>query len=455
MITSEAFMKGRIFGTDGIRGVAGPELSPELALRTGEAVVEVLAKKTGTTPLIVVGRDTRRSGPMLESALSAGISAAGGTCECVGVMPTPVLAYLVKELGAGAGIMISASHNSFEDNGIKIFSSDGFKLPDSTENEIELHIRSEKGFMNRVQGSQIGEIKRESHYEDRYFEYLKGMYPLNLKGIKIALDCANGATCSTAPNLFESLGADVSAYNINPDGKNINNNCGATNPEALAERMKKSAADIGFTFDGDGDRVIAVDGNCTIRDGDFLIAVCAIHMLSENRLKKNAVVSTVMANMGFLKAMEAKNVDVVTTGVGDRYVLEEMVKNGMNLGGEQSGHVIFLDRSTTGDGLLTALEVMKAVVETKKGLEKLSEIMIKYPQILINIKVKDKSRLENNADIKRVIAEQETRLGDCGRVLVRTSGTEPLVRVMVEASEEDSARNAAEAIASVVSDELS
>ncbi|MDQ0228710.1 phosphoglucosamine mutase [Metabacillus niabensis] len=444
---------GKYFGTDGVRGVANSELTPELAFKIGRFGGYVLTKDT-ERPKVIIGRDTRISGHMLEGALVAGLLSIGAEVMRLGVISTPGVAYLTKALGAQAGVMISASHNPVQDNGIKYFGPDGFKLSDEQENEIEALMDQEEDTLPRPIGEHLGQVNDYFEGGQKYLQFLKQTVDEDFTGIHIALDCAHGATSSLATHLFADLEADVSTMGTSPNGLNINDGVGSTHPEALASFLKEKNADIGLAFDGDGDRLIAVDENGDIVDGDQIMYICAKFLNSEGRLKKNTVVSTVMSNLGFYKALEEYEIKSVPTAVGDRYVVEEMKVNDYNLGGEQSGHIIFLDYNTTGDGLLTGLQLVNIMKRTGKKLSELANEMKKYPQLLINVKVTDKHRVTENEKVKAVIEEVEKEMDGNGRILVRPSGTEPLVRVMAEAPTEELCREYVDRIVSVVKAEM-
>ena len=440
---------GKYFGTDGVRGIANSELTPELAFKIGRFGGYVLTKDK-ERPKVLIGRDTRISGHMLEGALVAGLLSIGAEVMRLGVISTPGVAYLTKVLGAQAGVMISASHNPVQDNGIKFFGPDGFKLSDKQEQEIEALLDSEEDTLPRPIGKDLGQVNDYFEGGQKYLQYLKQTVDEDFSGIHVALDCAHGATSSLATHLFADLDADVSTMGASPNGLNINEGVGSTHPEALAAFVKEKGADVGLAFDGDGDRLIAVDENGQIVDGDQIMYICAKYLNEQGRLKHQTVVSTVMSNLGFYKALEAQGIKSVQTAVGDRYVVEEMKKNGYNLGGEQSGHIIFLDYNTTGDGLLTALQLVNVMKVTKKPLSELAGEMKKYPQKLVNVKVTDKHEAIANEEVQRVIREVEEEMAGNGRILVRPSGTEPLVRVMVEAPTNELCDQYVERIASVV-----
>lgn len=427
---------GKYFGTDGVRGIANSELTPEIAFKLGRCGGFVLTKDHDR-PKVLIGRDTRISGHMLEGALVAGLLSIGAEVMRLGVISTPGVSYLTKVLGAQAGVMISASHNPVSDNGIKFFGPDGFKLSDEQELEIEGLIDQEKDNLPRPVGGNLGQVNDYFEGGQKYLQFLKQTVDEDFTGIHIALDCAHGATSSLAMHLFADLDADISTMGASPNGLNINDGVGSTHPEALAKFVKQKEADVGLAFDGDGDRLIAVDENGQIIDGDHIMYICAKYMKETNRLKHNTVVSTVMSNLGFYKALELQSITSIPTSVGDRYVVEEMRKSGFNLGGEQSGHIIFLDYNTTGDGLLTGLQLVNIMKATKKPLSELAGEMKKFPQKLVNIKVTDKYHVADNEKVKEVITKVEQEMNGNGRILVRPSGTEPLVRVMAEAPTED------------------
>lgn len=427
---------GKYFGTDGVRGVANKELTPELAFKLGRYGGYVLTKEVNA-PKVLIGRDTRISGHMLENALIAGLLSIGAEVMRLGVITTPGVAYLTKALGAQAGVMISASHNPVEDNGIKFFGPDGFKLSDEQENEIEQLLDSAEDTLPRPVGEHVGQVNDYLEGGQKYLHYLKNTIDEDFAGLHIALDCANGAAFSLAPYLFADLEADISTIGCSPDGLNINKEVGSTHPEKLAELVMEKGADIGLAFDGDGDRLIAVDENGKIIDGDQIMFICAKYLHSIGRLKRNTVVSTVMSNLGFYKALEKEGIESEKTSVGDRYVMEKMREGGYNLGGEQSGHIIFLDYITTGDGMLSALQLVNIMKLTGKPLSQLAGEMEKFPQLLENIRVENKEEVSGHPKVKEVVEEIENELSGNGRILVRPSGTEPLVRVMVEAPTEE------------------
>jgi phosphoglucosamine mutase len=434
-----------LFGTDGVRGVANRDLTPELAFAIGRAVVLALDEDR---PTVLVGRDTRVSGPMLQAALSAGVCSAGGDVVRVGVVPTPAVAYLTVELGAQVGVAISASHNPPEYNGIKLFSGRGMKLPDDAEESIEGLVRAGDGA--RPEGTSVGRVTDLGREIDRYLEHLTAAAEAPLQGMRLVVDCAWGAAYRLAPQVLRRLGAEVLAINDRPEGERINVACGATHPGVVAEEVRRLGADAGVTHDGDADRALFSDARGNLIDGDQVIAACALAMKEEDRLPKDTVVVTVMANLGLRRAMEARGITVAETQVGDRFVLEEMLRTGAGLGGEQSGHVIFLDHATTGDGLLTAVRFLSLVSKQGRTVEGLASVMERFPQVLKNVPAADPSAAAASpALIGAVEAARET-LGDRGRVLIRPSGTEPVVRIMVEAESDEEARRQADALAEAV-----
>jgi phosphoglucosamine mutase len=454
---------GKYFGTDGIRGVANTEISPELAFRVGRFGGHVLTRnKNGHKAKIVIGQDTRVSGDMLEAALISGLLSIGADVIRLGVLPTPGVAYVTKAFGADAGVMISASHNPLDDNGIKFFGSDGYKLSDELEAEIEALLDSVPGRDKLIEqvprpvGSGIGttEFLHDLAFL-RYFTHLKSTVQHRFDGLKIVLDCANGAASAMAPQLFSKLGAETIVLANHPDGLNINERCGSTHPDHVQQAVLEHKADLGLSFDGDADRLIAVDENGSIVDGDQILFVLAEDMAKKHRLKKNTVVTTVMSNLGFSKSLQSKGIDVKKSKVGDRYVMERMIQGGYNLGGEPSGHIIMLDYATTGDGLLSALQLTDVMISESKPLSQLVSGMTKYPQLLVNVRAENKHKLEENERIQQAIRLVEHRLGGIGRVLVRPSGTEPLVRVMVEGPNEGELPSFVETITEAIKDELS
>lgn len=446
---------GKYFGTDGVRGVANKELTPELAFRLGRYGGYVLAHNEDKKhPRVLVGKDTRVSGDMLEHALIAGLVSIGAEVMRLGVISTPGVAYLTREMGAELGVMISASHNPVADNGIKFFGSDGFKLSDAQENEIEALLDQENPDLPRPTGKDI--VHTSDYFEgaQKYLSYLKSTIEVNLEGLKIALDGAHGSTAALAPFLFGDLEADTVTIGCNPDGYNINDETGSTHPQALAQKVVDNECDFGLAFDGDGDRLIAVDEKGQIVDGDQIMFVIGQEMAKNQELNDNMIVSTVMSNLGFYKALEAEGIQSDKTKVGDRYVVEEMRRGHYNLGGEQSGHIVMMDYNTTGDGLLTGVHLAAVVKRSVKKLSELAGQMKKYPQSLVNVRVTDKYGVEDNQDVKAVMDEVEAEMNGEGRILVRPSGTEPLVRVMVEAKTDEDAHGFAERIAKVVEEKM-
>lgn len=442
----------RLFGTDGVRGVANRELTGELAFKLGQAGAQVLTSAVHR-PRILIGRDTRISGEMLLYALAAGICSAGAEAVDVGVIPTPGIAYLTRTHDADAGVVISASHNSFEFNGIKWFNGEGFKLSDALEDEIEALIRSDAP-QALPTGEKVGRMVEAARSAQEYMDFLAGAEQIDLSGLKIALDCANGAASPVAAAVFERLGATVLAYFDDPDGSNINANCGSTHPKRLQQLVVEQGADVGLAFDGDADRLIAVDEHGVLVDGDRIMTICAMDMKERGVLQKNTLVATVMSNLGMIHTLQDAGIRVELTDVGDRYVLEKMQKEGYNFGGEQSGHLIFLEKNTTGDGMLSALELLSVMVRKKKKLSELSGSVRIYPQVLVNVQVpNEKKYLYKEEDaVLRQIASTERKLEGKGRVLVRTSGTEPLVRIMLEGENEAMIEAEAVAIATLVAE---
>lgn len=447
---------GRLFGTDGARGVANSELTCELAMKIGRAAAMVLADEHIARPKVLIGMDTRMSSSMLEAAISAGLASVGADSLLLGVVPTPAVAHLVRKYGCDAGVMISASHNPCEYNGIKIFQSDGYKLPDELEERIEAIILDDAVLPPVRIGGDVGNITRVPNAAADYIDHLAGTVDCRFDGMKIALDCANGSASVTARKLFERLGARCDVIFDKPDGVNINRDCGSTHIDTLREYVVANSLDAGFAFDGDADRLLAVDENGDEVDGDRIIAVCARDMKERGALKNDTAVVTVMSNMGLGKFCDANGIRVETTKVGDRYVLERMLKGGFSLGGEQSGHVIFLDCATTGDGQVTALQLLRIIKKSGKALSELAGCMRIYPQVMINVRVSQfgKSRFAGDEEIAGAIRSAEEELGDDGRVLVRVSGTEPLVRVMLEGLDEGKIKRLASEIAEVVGERL-
>ncbi|MBU4301616.1 MAG: phosphoglucosamine mutase [Actinomycetia bacterium] len=438
----------KYFGTDGIRGEANRDLTPELALRLGRAAVRAMG---GAECRIVVGRDTRVSGPMLEDALVAGLLAEGAQVLLAGVLPTPAIAFLTEDIGATAGVVISASHNHYRDNGIKFFGPGGLKLPDDTEKAIEVEF---EGLAAPEQAGEVGTATALEDAERLYIDHLLSCASFDLTGFKVALDCANGSAHRVCPIAFESLGAEVEAIGTHPDGENINRGCGSNETDGLVQLVTGWRADIGFALDGDADRCICVDETGEVRDGDFMMVVTAGYLKERDLLHPPLVVSTVMSNLGFYKALEEMGIRSIKTKVGDRYVSEEMLSNGALIGGEQSGHIIFSEHASTGDGTLTALLLAGMVKEWQKTLSELSGAMRKYPQVLLNVRPKSGRRLEPGMAVWDKVSGYQEALGGSGRILVRSSGTEPLERVMVEAASKVKAEEIAQDIADAISREL-
>lgn len=444
----------KYFGTDGVRGVANKELTPELAYRLGRMGAYILTKSS-INPTIVIGRDPRISGELIEHSLVTGILSIGVNVIKLGVITTPAVAFLTKKLSVDAGVMISASHNPYIDNGIKFFGADGYKLPDQIELEIESLLNKQIDELPRPIGKDIGRIQERFDTKKIYIDYLKTTISNRFDNLKIVLDTANGSASEIAPKLFNELGANVITLNNKPDGININDKCGSTQPEELVKGVIENKADLGLAYDGDADRLIAIDENGNIIDGDYIMLICGQYLSEKNQLKDNTIVSTVMSNIGFYKALDKVGLNSVKTKVGDRYVIESMIENGFNLGGEQSGHIIFLDYNTTGDGILSSIQIVNVMKEKNLALSELAKTMTRYPQILENVYIADKTKYHNNPRIKRIVDEIQTKLGNEGRVLVRPSGTEPLIRVMAEGPDSDTLKEYIGQIANVVKEELS
>jgi phosphoglucosamine mutase len=423
---------GRLFGTDGVRGVANTQLTPELAFKLGWAATTYFGREYHTSPVMVIGRDTRISGQMLEAALAAGICSAGGQAVLLGVVPTPAVAYLAGQMNAQAGIVISASHNPYPDNGIKFFAGSGYKLPDAVEDELEELVCNYKEDMERPVGDGVGSILHRHDLLKTYTDYLVSTVDVDFKGLKMVVDCAHGAAYEVGPIVYQHLGAEVIAINNKPTGVNINANCGSTHMEELQEAVVRHQAHFGIAHDGDADRCLAVDEKGVIIDGDQMMVICALDRLKANKLKDNTLVATVMSNIGLYQAMKKAGGKVEVTAVGDRYVLEAMLEKSLMLGGEQSGHVIFAEHSTTGDGVLTALQLIAALKKSGKSMSELAAIMTRYPQLLVNVSVASKDGWEENEEILSAIQKGNRELGEDGRILVRPSGTEQLIRVMAE-----------------------
>ena len=443
-----------LFGTDGVRGLANKELTPMLAYKLGMAGASVLSRcaKGPVKPTIIIGKDTRISGDMLEAALIAGICSVGVNVLRVGVMPTPAVAFLTRKLKATAGVVISASHNPVEDNGIKFFASTGYKLPDEIELEIERMIR--RDHMQELPcpvGSEVGSVKDVSNAADLYANFAMHTIDSRLDGLSIVIDCANGAASYLSPRIFRDLGAEVIPIYHEPNGININKGCGSTHPEEVARKVVEFGADFGLAHDGDADRVIAVDEEGNIIDGDHIMVICSTHLKRKGKLPKDTVVVTVMSNLGLRLGLKDANIKVLETQVGDRYVLEELLKSGAVFGGEQSGHIIFLEHNTTGDGIVTGLQLAAVIKETGKSLSELAAQMERLPQVLVNVRVTDKNAVMENQEVKKAIETGEKALGEKGRILVRPSGTEPKVRVMAEGSDEEQLQEIVETIAAIIS----
>jgi phosphoglucosamine mutase len=441
----------RLFGTDGIRGVANMEpLTTELAFRLGRQLVATLLDHHGVNKVrLVVGRDTRLSGPMLEGALVSGALSAGADVYTVGVLPTPAIAFLTRRLESHGGIVLSASHNPFADNGIKIFSSEGAKLPDAWEHEIEGRLAGPDE-APKPTGAEIGRILPYRTGDVDYVSHARRACPFDLAGMTVVLDCAHGATHRVAPKVLKSLGARIIVMGARPDGRNINQQAGALHPDALRKRVLAARADLGLAFDGDGDRLIAVDEHGEIRDGDYALAICGRHLASKGRLKAGVVVTTVMANLGLDKALRDAGVRTVKTQVGDRYVLEEMLKVGANLGGEQSGHLLFLDHATTGDGIASALHLLSVMRETGQPLSELATCMVKFPQVLVNVAVKEKRPFDDIPGLTARVSAFEAEMNGAGRILLRYSGTESLARVMLEGEDQAHIEGVAADVAAMI-----
>ena len=439
----------RLFGTDGVRGVANRDLTPDLALALGRAAALILAPDGGA---IVVGRDTRVSGPMLESALVAGLCSAGADVRLAGIVPSPAVAFLTLDEKASGGAVISASHNPVDDNGIKFFSSEGTKLAGAVEDRIESSMADPP--VDLPLGAAVGTAESLTDGIDRYIAHLLGALDSPLKGLRVVLDCAHGAAWQAGPRVFREAGAEVIAINADPDGTKINVDCGSQSLDGVAKKVVSEGADLGLAFDGDADRVLAVDETGAAVDGDGILALCATRMHDAGELKNNLVIATVMANLGFRRALEAKGIEVFAAPVGDKFVAEAMADRGAVLGGEQSGHVIFGAHSTTGDGLLTGLQVAHAVASSSSTLSRLADLYEPYPQVLVNVRVADRGAIEGAETVWDEVKSAEARLGPDGRILLRASGTEPIVRVMVEASDPDVARATAEGLAAHVEKHL-
>lgn len=443
---------GRLFGTDGVRGIANTELTCTRALEIGRAVGTILVESRKKRPLVVVGSDTRTSSDMLINAVSAGLCSVGANVVNLGVVSTPAVAIILGKYKADAGIMISASHNPSEFNGIKVFSADGFKLPDMLEERVEDIVLEGDRATARPIGGDVGKISYDRESINDYIAHIKNSVLNDLKGLRVAIDCANGSASVTARKLFSELGAEIIVMNDCPNGTNINDKCGSTHIEALADFVVKNGYDCGVAFDGDADRCLCVDEKGNVVDGDMIMAICALDMKKRGTLNHNTVVGTIMTNLGFKKFCEANDIGFIATKVGDRYVLEEMLLEGYSLGGEQSGHVIFREFATTGDGQLTAAQLLSLLARSGKKLSELAGVMTRYPQTIINLKVTNEGKLlfYSDTDIKAAMDEATATLGDKGRLVVRPSGTEPLIRVMVEALDDNLANSVAQSVADVI-----
>lgn len=444
----------RLFGTDGVRGIANEELTPTLAMQLGQAGAYVLTKEKNHKPTIMVGCDTRISGDMLANALMAGACSVGANCIFVGVIPTPAVAYLTQKYRVDAGVVISASHNPVEFNGIKFFDGNGYKLPDALEDEIEQLIKNNMTGLKFPTGPGVGKVKYRTDAREEYINHSIKSVPVNLDGMKIVVDCAEGASYYTSVEALKELGGNIVAIHNNPDGTNINANCGSTHMEELQARVVYEKAKVGLAFDGDADRLLAVDENGNIIDGDRIMAIVGNHMKSQGKLKNDVIVATVMSNLGFFLMGQKQGITMEQTKVGDRYVLERMKEIDASLGGEQSGHIIFLDENTTGDGLLSALHLLQVMVETGKPLSELAEIMEVLPQALVNAKVANhkKDKYLEYPEIAEAIRKLEEKFAGEGRVLIRPSGTEPLVRVMIEGKDQKLIQKEAEKLALLIQD---
>ena len=443
---------GRLFGTDGVRGLANEELTPQLAMQLGQAGAYVLSRENKHKPTIMVGCDTRISGDMLANALMAGACSVGANAVYVGIVPTPAVAYLTRKYKVDAGVVISASHNTVEFNGIKFFDGSGYKLPDSLEDEIEALIHNGLPDIKFPIGAGVGKIKYRTDAREEYINHAIQSVKVELQGMKIVVDCAEGASFYTSVETLKELGAEVVAIHNNPDGTNINANCGSTHMNELQARVVYEKADLGLAFDGDADRLLAVDESGKVVDGDQIMAIVGLHMKNHGKLKNDTIVATVMSNLGFFIMGEKNNIHIEQTKVGDRYVLERMREIGASLGGEQSGHVIFLDENTTGDGLLSALHLLQVIVDTKKPLSELSKVMEVLPQALVNAKVPNhkKEKYMDYPEIADAIDELNKKFDGTGRVLIRPSGTEPLVRVMIEGKDKNMIENEAKKLAELI-----
>ena len=448
----------KYFGTDGIRRIANTELTPDFVFRVAKAGAYVLSKHSDHTPTILIGRDTRISGTLIESAMTAGFLSYGANVIMLDVMPTPAVAYLTRKLNADASVVISASHNTFEFNGVKYFSNKGMKIPDEIEEEIEEIMDSEKLSSLTAVGDKIGVSEIHAEYIDEYVNLFKEIFKDEFKNkkIKVGIDTANGATYKVAEKVFSELGIDYKIINNNPNGININDNCGSTHLEAISNFVKENKLDLGIAYDGDGDRCLAVDENGNIIDGDVIMAIVSKYFQKTNSIKNNTLVATVMSNLGLVKFAEKENMNFIQTKVGDRYVLEEMLKSGYNIGGEQSGHIIFLDYNPTGDGILTSLMLLRAILSENKKASEVAKVIDIYPQVLINAKVASdkKNDYEKDEEISKAIKELEKEFSGNGRVLIRPSGTEPKVRVMIEGKDLDYITEKAQNLANLIEKKL-
>ncbi|MEG0839353.1 MAG: phosphoglucosamine mutase [Hydrogenoanaerobacterium sp.] len=447
---------GRLFGTDGVRGVAGADLNVRLALNIAEAAGMIIKREKGKRPVFVVGHDTRISGDMLQSAMVAGLCSVGADVWLLGVVPTPAVAYLVKALGADAGVMLTASHNPYEFNGIKLFNEQGFKISDSDEEEIEAIVLDNAEKIEYAPNDELGRVTDEQYKVSLYVQHIKNTVEGRLAKLKVVLDCSNGSASRTAAGIFADMGAELSILAAQPDGINVNRDCGSMHMEALAEYVKANGFDVGLAFDGDADRCLAVDSEGDIIDGDILIAIFAKSLKERGKLNGSSVVGTVMSNLGFFRFGEENNITVHATKVGDRYVLEKMLAEGYIIGGEQSGHIIFLEHMTTGDGQLSALQLLSVMTQTGKPLCELKKLMVKYPQVAVNVHAeKDKkARLAGCEKVWAVIDSYSSELAQNGRILVRPSGTEPLIRVMVEGSDIKQINDIANDVAKTIEENL-
>lgn len=448
---------GRLFGTDGVRGIANEALTCERAMQIGRAAAAVLSNNRRSVPKVLIGMDTRLSSDMLANALCAGLCSVGADVVLLGVVPTPAVAYLVGKYKASAGIMISASHNPYEFNGIKIFNEDGFKLADEIEERIESIVLDGTPKLKFADSENIGRVTYATNAIDDYVEHITSSSICSLDGMEIAIDCANGSASVSARKLFEGLGAKIHVLSDTPDGTNINNGCGSTHLEALRDYVLEHKLCAGVAFDGDADRCLCIDDLGNVIDGDFIMAICALDMKERGKLRRNTVVGTIMTNFGFTKFCEKNDIRFIATKVGDRYVLEEMLQEGYSLGGEQSGHVIFRDFATTGDGQLTAVQLLTHLKRSKMKLSELASVMTRYPQYIVNIRTTDEGKLAfyTDSDIKAILKDAEDKLAETGRIVVRPSGTEPLIRVMTEGEDNELTERIAKDTAAAISEKLS